>query len=110
MLDEKIAEAMEKEFSTDENGNQIEVPKYTFGMSTGDGSDYQEFEVYAATQEEIDKYLDLIERVDSTYRYDEKLMAIITEETAPFFAGQRSAAETASIIQSRAKIYVNEQR
>lgn len=110
VLDEKIAEAMAKEFSTDENGNQIEVPKYTFGMSTGDGSNYQEFEVYAATQEEIDKYLDLIERVDSTYRYDEKLMAIITEETAPFFAGQRSAAETASIIQSRAKIYVNEQR
>ena len=35
-------------------------------------------------------------------------MNIITEETAPYFAGQKSVDEVADIIQSRVRIYINE--
>ena len=35
---------------------------------------------------------------------------LITEGAAPFFAGQRSAEEAAKLIQSKAVLYVNEQR
>ena len=41
---------------------------------------------------------------------DDSMKAIITEGAAPFFAGQRSAEEAAKLIQSKAALYVNEQR
>ncbi len=41
---------------------------------------------------------------------DDSMKAIITEGAAPFFAGQRSAEEAAKLIQSKAVLYVNEQR
>ena len=41
---------------------------------------------------------------------DDSMKAIITEGAAPFFAGQRSAEEAAKLIQSKATLYVNEQR
>lgn len=36
--------------------------------------------------------------------------AIINEEVALFFAGQKSASDIARVIQSRVEIYVNESR
>ena len=36
--------------------------------------------------------------------------AIINEEVALFFAGQKSASDVARVIQSRVEIYVNESR
>jgi hypothetical protein len=38
------------------------------------------------------------------------MKAIITEGAAPFFAGQRGAGEAARMIQSKAALYVNEQK
>lgn len=38
----------------------------------------------------------------------DEIYSIITEEAAPYFAGQKSAEETAKIIQSRVEIYVSE--
>lgn len=35
---------------------------------------------------------------------------IITEEAAPYFAGQKNVNEVADIIQNRVQIYVNENR
>ena len=43
-------------------------------------------------------------------RTDISLRDIIDEETQAFFSGQKSAEETARMIQSRATIYVNEQK
>ena len=37
------------------------------------------------------------------------LLSSVVEEAAPFFAGQATAEETASAIQSRVKLYVAEQ-
>jgi hypothetical protein len=41
---------------------------------------------------------------------DRTISAIIAEEAAPYFAGQKSLDDAARIIQSRASIYVSEQR
>jgi len=35
-------------------------------------------------------------------------MDIISEETQAFFSGQKSAQETADIVQNRVNIYINE--
>lgn len=104
-FDQMMAKAMEKEYYTDEDGNQVEQPKY--GMGFGDG---QTIEIYAASQETVDKYLDLIEKADMTVRPDQNLIDIINEEAAAFFAGQKTAKDVAGLIQNRVGIYVNEQR
>lgn len=61
-----------------------------------------------------EKYLelltDIIFRVDSLKTTDEQLLAIISEETASLFAGQKTAAAVAETIQNRVQGYVNENR
>ena len=52
---------------------------------------------------------ELIAAVKHTTLIDEKAMSIIREEIEPFLAGQRSAEETARLIQSRVSLYVSEQ-
>ena len=61
-----------------------------------------------ATQEEIDGIRHLIESARPLSWESEEIYAIIGEESASYFAGQKSADETAKIIQSRVQIYVSE--
>ena len=42
--------------------------------------------------------------------YDEQLMNIITEDAEYYFNGEKSAQEIAGIIQSRAQLYIDENR
>ena len=105
VFDEVVKEAMTEETYTDENGVQVVQPKYTIGY--GDGT---EIEVYAMTQEQYDQFMDLLSRIDSVASIDSSIADIVLEETGPYFAGQKTVEETASVIQSRVKLYVNEQR
>ena len=41
---------------------------------------------------------------------NDSIFAIVQEQAAAYFAGQKSAAEVARLVQSKANIYVNEQR
>ena len=68
------------------------------------------YEYSELSQEEADKMMRFIESLDQVMRLDEKLFAIIEEESGAFFAGQRSAKEVADVIQSRAQVYINENR
>ena len=61
------------------------------------------------TEEEIRQFYDLLEEIEHTALYDETVLNIIREEASPFLAGQRSAEETARIVQSRVSLYVSEQ-
>ncbi len=61
------------------------------------------------TEAEITQFQELLRRMEHTTMYDETAFEIVSTEIAPFLAGQRSAEETASIIQSRMSIYVSEQ-
>lgn len=62
------------------------------------------------TQEEIDRVMDLIEHTTTLYQWDSNLLDIITEEATTFFAGSKTAQETATIIQNRAQTYISESR
>lgn len=62
------------------------------------------------TQEEVEEICQFIYGVNRTAYYNEEIRNIIIEDAEAFFSGQRSAQEAAGIIQSRAQVYVNENR
>ena len=77
------------------------------GSSSWGWDDY-EYEGRPATEEEIAAIRNLIDNAQPMPSANTEILTIITEEAAPFFAGQKSAKEVADIIQSRVKIYVSE--
>lgn len=54
------------------------------------------------------KVMDIVSTATTVVRYDKKLTEIINEELSSFYGGTKSAADTAAIIDSRAKIYISE--
>lgn len=104
-LEKQFEKDMTPEYYEDEDGNQVESPKTTWG--------YNDFtiEIMAAKQEEVDAVKRLIASAEKiSGNTDQQIINIITEETEPFFKGQKSAADVANIIQNRVQIYVNENR
>ncbi len=75
------------------------------GMSYGNSFSY---EYQPLTQEEADAVRELVGMAEPMGSYNTDIFSIISEETAPYFAGQKSAADAAEIIQSRIEIYVSE--
>lgn len=99
---DKLIEAAKKRPSyEDENGNIIEYDDtyYVNGM---------EIILNPLTQEDCDRVLSYIKSAEHVYSYNTDITAIIEEECAAYFEGQKSAKEVADIIQSRVHIYVNE--
>ncbi len=103
-IDKLCEKAMEKEYTTDENGKQVEVSNHTYGY------DDIEIQIHAATEAQVAQFKELIGSVGGLREDDMQMYNIISEETESFFAGQKSAKEVADIIQSRMQIYVNENR
>lgn len=111
-FDAKLEEAMTPQYELDasgnpvldENGNKVEIPRYSWGDGT------IEVNVYALTQEEADQILELINTTTRTMTTDQAITEIVTSETEAYFAGSKSAEETAKMVQSRVSLYVNEQR
>ncbi|NLH02375.1 MAG: hypothetical protein GX488_10945 [Clostridiales bacterium] len=62
------------------------------------------------TQEDVDRFETLLSKVKTVAVYDETILGIIESEALPFFAGQKTAEETAKIIQSKVSLYVSEQK
>ena len=60
------------------------------------------------TDAEIETFRDLIRTAVLSTGRDDMITQIISEELDPFFAGDRSAEDTAEIIQKRAAIYLAE--
>ena len=100
-FDQVMAHAMEEEYAT-ENGVQIRMIKGSYWME--DGSIY----VYAATQEDVDAVVRLVESVSNRYRYHTELMNIIDEEVGSYLSGQKDLDTVVGIIQNRAAVYLQE--
>ena len=62
------------------------------------------------TREDGDALLELVEATEGTRFFDHTIESIIKEEAAAFFAGDKTAQETADLIQSRVSLYLGEQR
>ncbi len=98
------AKAMEATYETDpETGEQVEV------SHGGWGWDDFYVDIYAMTEDEAQTLREVIASVSRAYRYDQNIMDLVTEECSDFFAGTKTAEQTASLIQDRVSIYVAEQ-
>ena len=104
-FDRVVKQAMEKQMGKDEDGNEIEVSHGSWWVDDG-----IEVQMYAATQEDVDMIMELINNMDTAVSFDQDIFDIISEEVQAFFEGQKTAQDVAGIIQSRVTIYVNEQK
>lgn len=69
-----------------------------------------EVKIGALTEAQAQTVRDIVYGVTSEATYDQQLLNIITEEAAYYFSGEKSASEVAGIIQSRAQLYIDENR
>ena len=100
---ERAQRATQKPTYTDENGNEVEYEE-TFYINGED------IPLEPLSQEQVDQITDFIMSVDRAYYYNENVLNIINEEMGAFYSGQKSAQDVANVIQSRAQIYVDENR
>ena len=89
----------------DENGEKIEISIGGWIDESG-----EQHNIYAMTQEQADEVLDIIETCSKIACYDTSIYDIVNEQAQAYFADQRSVDEVVHLIQSKANIYVNEQR
>jgi hypothetical protein len=61
-------------------------------------------------EDDITLLVDLINSCDRAMNNNEVVASIVKEECGAYFAGDKSAEETARVIQSRVNTYINEQR
>jgi len=88
----------------DANGNKIKQPLGSIGISADKSIDY-----YELTQADSDELMAVINSATKVLRQDQNITDIITDECTAYFKGEKSAEETAKLVQSRVSIYVNEQ-
>lgn len=103
-FDTMAKQVMTKEYETDpETGKEVESPKVTIWFDENN-TEY----VYAMTQQELDTFMALYNNTDKIVSYDQEIYDLITAQTEAFFNGQKTAEETAKLIQSSVSLYVFE--
>ncbi len=100
---EKAQEGLGRPYYLDENGEKVEYDNYF----TINGEDVI---LDPLTQEQVDQIVAVVMATEKRGYYNEDIQNIVSEEAAAFFEGQKSASEAAQIIQSRAQIFVDENR
>ncbi|MDE5742436.1 MAG: extracellular solute-binding protein [Oscillospiraceae bacterium] len=101
---EKAAEAAkEMPYYEDDNGRKVYEQKTYWNGSA-------EVNIGINTDEENKNIINFINSVENISRYDSGINAIISEEAATYFSGQKSSKEAAEIIQNRVQNYIDESR
>ena len=88
----------------DAEGNRVEADRGSIQLNG------QVYNYKIVTEEEIALMEELIAATNNILHTDNSLREIIEQGAAPYFDDQRSLEETVRQIQSRANLYVNEQR
>ena len=104
-FEDMMTEAMTPQLWTNEDGVEEEVSNMGVGFSDG-----LMINLYALTAEEAAIVRSIVESASLLGRFDDTVTEMIQEETLPFFAGDRSAADTARILQNRIQTYLSERR
>ena len=91
-------------FVLNEDGEKIQVSQGTIGRADG-----SVMNIYAMTQDQADRLMEVIENTDRAMDENDAVFGIVSEQAQAFFAGQKTAEEVVRLIQSKANIYVNEQ-
>ncbi|MCM1304352.1 MAG: extracellular solute-binding protein [Lachnospiraceae bacterium] len=103
MFLEEAQEATKKPTYIDEDGNEVEYEE-TYWIND------EEIPLPPLSQEQVDQIVDFVMSVNQGYYYNDNVLNIINEEMGAFYSGQKSAQDTANVIQSRVQIYVDENR
>ena len=112
-FDATVAEAMEVEYETDSEGKQVldqdgnPVERSKGGWNWGDSLS---IDIVATTQEEYDQIMELYNAVETVTNYDTSIYDIISEMAGSYFTGDKGLDETASLIQGKVQLYINENR
>lgn len=85
----------------DENGETV-VDENVFSING------VEFKIGYMDEEDKNRYMDFLNSINKAQTYNEEVYNIINEEVQAYFSKQKSAKETADIIQNRVKTYINE--
>ncbi len=102
-FDKQAEKALKKRTYTDADGKEVEED-YTYWIND------EEIVIDPLTKEQLDEVKQFITSVTKRSYYNQNVINIIDEEMAAYYQGQKSAKDVAGIIQSRAQIYVNENR
>ena len=100
-LDKTLAEAMERDSYTDENGETVYYDQSAYIGDT-------EYTLSPLTQEQVDDFKAMVDNASVGGNYDTDIMDIINEESAAYFSGDKSAEDVAALIQNRVSIYLGE--
>ena len=103
MVREQVDKTMEKPYWTDENGQKVEYDD-TYWIND------EEIIIQPFTQAQADELFNFLCSVKNTSYSDENITKIVDEEIASFFAGSKSAADVANMIQNRVQLYLNENK
>ena len=96
----------EGQFLLDENGERMPIVR----ASMWNKDTQQTEEIYCLTEDQVQQIRELILTTTKVADYNQEILDIVKEQAAPFFAGQKTAEEVAKLVQSKANLYVNEQR
>lgn len=102
-FEENAQKAGKKPTYTDESGKEVEED-YTWWIND------ENVTLEPLTSGQIQEITDYVSSVNSRIFYNDDINNIITEELEGFYQGQKSAEDVAGIIQSRAQLFVNENR
>ena len=115
LFEKQKKDAMTPTYQKDADGNilldpesgekQMEIKGWTYDLET-----MEDIPIYCYTAEQIAQVEAVITATDRVPDQNKALVDIVREQAQPFFAGQRTAEEVAKFVQSKANIYVNEQR
>ena len=105
-FDEVMEAAMKEDYteSESESGGRERLPKGTYGA--GD----EIIIVYAASREEVDVVLRLVESAENRFELHPVLQNIINEEAEGYFSGQVDLDSTVDKIQNRVSLLLQESR
>ena len=103
-LDKKAEEEMKPNTYVDEATGEEVVEDMSFWI--GD----EEIALKMLTKEECQYVIDFLKAIDYRQKNVSDITAIIEEDVAAYFEGQKTAQQVADTIQSRVKIFVNEKR
>ncbi len=104
-LEKKMEYAMATKAYKDDDGTQVTPVNDSYSI------DSFSVELKPYTKAQMDLFRDIVGRIGKESNYDtyfNDISEIITEETKALYAGDKTAKETAEILQSRVKIYVSE--
>lgn len=115
VFEKQKQDAMTPTYVKDADGNiqldpetgekQMEIKGWSFDMDTK-----EDIPIYFYTAEQLETVEQMIVSTERVPDFNKALIDIVREQAQPFFAGQRTAEEVAKFVQSKANIYVNEQR